>query len=331
MTTSPPNQPTRNPSRLNHLTFKATETLLYPLEDGWRRLTQRRQQQEKVNQKEMRVVGMRRTGNHALLSWIEQQQPGETRHLNNVAAGKNPYRYKSDNLRRYHPEHRDMSEVYRRQAKGAFIKRDCLISSYEDWSLAQITHPRFERNRSLYLGKSAKCFDVIILRDPFNLFASRFKKKAKNFLATKAKNLSMVDMWLEYAKEFVGESQYLQRQNLVCISYNHWFLDQAYRRELAAQLDLPFSDAGLSKVPTFGGGSSFDGTRLSGQATSMDVTNRWRHFEDDLAFRQFFQNEEIWHYSQQIFGDLPGTQSLRPTQVAVGKNLNKDLKSPRPV
>ena len=296
---------TRIPTQLDKLAFAATEACLYPLQDIWRRLDQT-SASEIINQKEIRVVGMRRTGNHALIQWIAQQQPGEFCHLNNVAAGKNPYRHKADNLRRYHPEHLKMSAVYRQQANGALIKRDCLLYSYEDWSLAQITHPRFERSRELYLGKSAQRYDVLILRDPFNLFASRLKQ---NFVATKAKD-SMTQMWLAYAREFVGQSSHLS-PNRVCVSYNAWVSSQDYRRQLANQLSLPFSDAGRAQVSAIGGGSSFDGTSFSGQASTMDVNNRWRAFAEEPTFRQLFQNEALWQYSQQIFGDLPGTEILR--------------------
>ncbi|MGB3296092.1 MAG: hypothetical protein WBB01_24165 [Phormidesmis sp.] len=299
---------TRIPTQLNRLAYTTTEACIYPLQDWGRRLDQKSKAQTIVNQKEIRVVGMRRTGNHALVRWIAQQQPGEFCHLNNVAAGKNPYRHKADNLLRYHPKHHKMSAVYRQQANGDLIERDCLLYSYEDWRLKQITQPRFERNRELYLGKSAQCFDVLILRDPFNLFASRLKQ---NFVATKAKNLSMVEMWLEYAREFIGESHRLSR-NLVCVSYNAWVSSETYRRQLAGQLALPFSDAGHTQVSAIGGGSSFDGTRFSGQAGAMDVDNRWRVFAENPAFRQLFQNEALWHYSQQIFGKLPGTEVLRP-------------------
>lgn len=298
---------THAPNRLRQLAFRATEACVYPIQDWQRRRVQSSKTQAIVNQKEIRVVGMRRAGNHALIRWIAQQQPGEFFHLNNVAAGKHPYRHKADNLRRYHPEHQKMSEVYRRQAKGELIERDCLLYSYEDWRLKQITQPRFERNRELYLGKSAQSFDVLILRDPFNLFASRLKQ---NFVATKAQGCSMVQMWLEYAREFVGESSYLSR-NSIRINYNDWFSHEAYRCRLAEQLALPFSDAGLAQVSAIGGGSSFDGTSFSGQAGAMDVNGRWKAFSEDLAFRQIFQDEALWYYSQKIFGDLPGTEVLR--------------------
>ena len=312
---SPSQKSPRVPSRLDQIAFKAAQTLWYPLSDRQRQLNQklrallsdRPSDSKVINQKEIRVIGLRRTGNHAIINWIEKQQPGNVRHLNDVAAGTNPYRYKANNLRRYHPEHHRMAEIYWQQAKGDFVQRDCLVYSYEDWSLKKITQPRFERNRTLYLGRCAHRYDVLILRDPFNLFASRLKK---GYVATKQKTVSMTQLWLEYAKEWVKEDQRLLGDR-VLISYNRWFIDVDYRRNLADQLDIPFSDSGLNEVSTIGTGSSFDGTALDGQARKMDVTNRWRAFADDSAFRQIFQDEAIWHYSQQIFGHLPGTEVLR--------------------
>lgn len=295
---------TRVPGRLGQLSYRAKQLVVHPLEDWTRRLIER-SPDEAINQIEIRAVGLRRTGNHAVLNWIVSQQAGEVFHLNNVAAGQNPYRYKCENLRRYHPEHSKMAEVYRRQAMGDFIARDCLVYSYEDWSLAQVTHQRFERNRVLYLGKSQQRFDVLILRDPFNLFASRLKQ---GFVATKASGASMVDLWLESAKEFAGESCCLG-EDLVRVNYNRWFAEEGYRRQLADQLGMTFSDAGLDKVTGFGGGSSFDGIGVSGR--SLDVTNRWRAFVDHPAFLACFENDEIWAYSERIFGHLPGTDSLR--------------------
>ncbi len=128
----------------------------------------------------------------------------------------------------------------------------------------------------------------------------------------------MVEMWLEYAKEFTNESRYLKRQR-ICVNYNRWFVDVDYRRALAAQLEIPFSDAGLNTISAFGGGSSFDGVGdingdrngLSKSASALDVANRWRQFADDPTFRQLFDSDELWHYSTQIFGEIPGTNYLR--------------------
>ncbi|MEL6493066.1 MAG: hypothetical protein AAFQ95_24200 [Cyanobacteria bacterium J06621_3] len=108
-------------------------------------------------------------------------------------------------------------------------------------------------------------------------------------MPTKSPGTSMVQMWLAYAKEFVGESTYLKR-NRICVNYSQWCADTDYRRELSAQLEIPFSDAGLDKVSSFGGGSSFDGIGLSSRAKSMSVTDRWRQVAEDPTFKQLFLN-----------------------------------------
>ena len=71
-------------------------------------------------------------------------------------------------------------------------------------------------------------YDVLLLRDTFNLIASRLKK---GFLSVKTKGMSLTDMWIEYAKEFLEETSYLSN-NKVIINYNLWFSDISYRREI---------------------------------------------------------------------------------------------------
>lgn len=313
-TSHPTSKPsTRVPSRFDQLGYRATQLLHYPLVDRYRKMAEAaasKTADQVVNCTEIRAVGLRRTGNHAVLNWIASQQAGAFFHLNNVAAGTNPYRYKRDNLRRYHPGHDKMVERYGQQAKGKFVKRDCLIHSYEDWALWQVTQRKFERNRSLYLGKSARQIDMLILRDPFNLFASRLKK---GYIQTKAAGASMVEVWLEYAREFVEESHYLQAERIF-VNYNRWFAEEDYRRHLSARLGLNFSDEALAQVPEFGGGSSFRGTQVNGR--SLDITNRWQAFSDDPTYRVLFENEAVWAYSEQIFGHIPGTESLRDCAIA---------------
>ena len=275
------------------------------LEDTYRQLTQ--PVEEIINQKELRVVGLRRTGNHAIITWLEQQHTGVVRHLNNVKAGENPYRYKGENLSDYHPGHKKMVETYRRQAKGDLVKRDCLLHSYEDWGLDQIGSRRFEHYHDLYVGRSQQRFDVLILRDPFNLLASRIKK---GYLAVKPRRRDVVNLWLQYAKEFLGETCYLPH-NRVCINYNRWVCDRTYRQTLADQLQMTFSDAGLNTVRSLGGGSSFDAQTMNGQAAHMDVTNRWQHFADDPDYRRLLSNPDLWLYSEKIFGPLDGMEALK--------------------
>ena len=261
-----------------------------------------------INQKEIRIAGLRRTGNHAIISWLVEQQKekGIIYYLNNVKVNENPYRCKYQNLVYYYPQHQWAIEQYKKQAEGEFILRDCLVYSYEDYSLKQVFSDRFERKHDLYLGKTAQRYDLLILRDPFNLLASRLKN---NFLSVHSRQQSFIDFWIEYAKEYLGETNYL-KHNKVCINYNLWKCDRDYRQELAQKLGIDFTDAGINKVLSHGGGSSFDGKNLDGNATAMDTNNRWQHFIKDPIYRQLINNKELLDYSQQIFGYIPGTEKL---------------------
>ncbi|MDY7004752.1 MAG: hypothetical protein SWX82_12550 [Cyanobacteriota bacterium] len=119
----------------------------------------------------------------------------------------------------------------------------------------------------------------------------------------------MIDLWIDYTKEYLGETNYL-KQNKVCINYNQWFADVEYRRQIADKLQMEFSDTGIDKVTSFGGGSSFEGKQFDGKATSMDVLNRWQKVADNPRYRELFNNQKILKYSERIFGHIPGTESL---------------------
>ncbi|MGD1805710.1 hypothetical protein ACP6PL_09770 [Dapis sp. BLCC M126] len=131
-----------------NLAFKKGKRFLaHNLEDFIRILTQQDKLLEIVNQKEIRVAGMKRTGNHAIINWVKSQHTGEVGFLNNVSANENPYRYKYKNLQDNFPEHNKWAiEHNRKPAKINFIKRDCLIYSYEDFPLDKIASNKFERN-----------------------------------------------------------------------------------------------------------------------------------------------------------------------------------------
>ncbi len=261
-----------------------------------------------VNQKEIRIVGMRRTGNHAIINWIKNQEIGNIEFLNDLKVNRNALRESYENLRDNYP----------------FVNKSCLIRSYEDYSLQEITNWLFESKHDLYFGKSGTRYDVLIIRDKFNLFASRLKHRlnleknnsnlgkstyGNNFLSVRSPHKTVGDLWIDYAKEYLGETNYL-KHNKICINYNQWFTDIDYRRQIAEKLQVEFSDVGIDKVAGQGGGSSFEGKQLDGTAKSMDVLNRWQKFADISRYRELFSNPKIFEYSERIFGHIPGTESL---------------------
>ena len=276
--------------------------LIYEAHDIWKGVSERENLDRLINKKEIRFIGLRRSGNHAVINWIKKQEKGFVKFLNNVKPQQSPYRF----YYAHFPE-----EEFRREAWSNFSEKDCLIYSYEDHELDYIAAQKFERKHDYYVGKTAKRYDVILLRDPFNLLASRLKK---GYMTVKNPDRSVVDLWISYAREFLGETQHLT-QNKIFINYNLWVSNVEYREQIATKLDLDFSDVGFDHVGGYGGGSSFDGIAMRGKAASMNVANRWKHFYDNDEFRLLLNNEELLHYSELIFGHIPGTEFLNRPRV----------------
>ena len=295
---------------------RASSKLAYRLEDFLVTLSPwQTSSEEIVNQQEIRVVGLRRSGNHLIIRWIEKQLIGVIVHLNNIPVDENPYRFiynHAQSQRISYPQYQGEEGLQRlqREARGGFERKDCLIYSYEDYGLDYLTNTMVERNRERYFGKSAERYDLLILRDPFNMLASRFKRDQMLAMEVKNFNKTVTDMWITYAKEYLGETEYL-KNNKIVVNYNRFITDVDYRKKIASQLKLKFDDSGIDEVCNIGSGSSFDKLKFKGQGRKMDVLNRWRHFSEDMSYRILLDNEELIEYSKRIFGHIPGTESLR--------------------
>lgn len=289
----------------NKVVRKIQKFLRHTTEDTFRLICQRQLWTKPINQKEFRLIGLRRAGNHAVAEWIKAQSRGKVEHLNNLAVGCNPYRYKYEQLINFHPEHTNWAEKhYKPLSQGQFVALDQLLCGYEDHDLKAISSPIFEWMHNAYLGQSEKRFDILIMRDPFNFLASRLKSQ---MVDVKPKSLTVVELWIQYAREFLNETTYL-KHNKICINYNLWFTNLAYRQKLADRLGTNFTDAGIERVVSLGGGSSFDGKSMNGAASKMAVLDRWKHFMDRPDYRRMLQNQQLLEYSRKIFGDIPGTE-----------------------
>lgn len=297
-----------------------------------------------TNYLELRVLGLQRSGNHAVIEWILEQHSGKKAcFLNNVRHGEHdPYVTARQSYSYGFGD--DRNPVAVRSAP-----KHVLIYSYEDDHrqmqegrniLASVYDEGFERAREQYLGRSKHRLDIIILRDPFNFFASRLKKH--DSLPGVVRDLDVTrSNWKVLATHVLAEDAN-PMGNTLFVNYNRWFSDKQYRRDLSARLLGSFSDASLSAVSGFGGGSSFDSTdysrltwrailrkwrkafdpkaytRLRKQwsrvvapgAQNMKVLERWQELREDSTYRKIFADRELLELAQRLFGDLPGAREF---------------------
>jgi hypothetical protein len=244
-----------------------------------------------VNRTEIRIVGMSRSGNHAIIEWVLSQTRGRTCFLNCAEPGTNPFRSSrplSESEGCYRASYPEFQPE--REAAGDLTRKDWLVHSYEDVVLPELAGAGLERS----VGSSSRRLDLLILRDPFNLFASRLASGVG--VAPRA----TPRVWCGHAREFLGETRYLSGIRLM-VSYNRWAMSPTYRRELAERLGLYFDDRAAAAVSSCAGGSSFDGTLHDGRAHGMAVLDRWRLLKGDPVYRAML-TPEVLDLARRIFG-----------------------------
>jgi len=224
------------------------------------------------------VFGQGRSGTNAVGLWVHCQCPRE-------------YRFTPKRGSRLY---------FQEKSTRPFVANSPMISLKEFAKLSK-------RNGG-HLNKDYRRI-LFVLRDPFNFFASQMRhyrvKVRSGAKEPPRKELfhRLTRGWKTFAREAIGLTHILP-EGSIYVSYNHWFADRAYRKQIIEDLDLDFTDAGINLVSKHGGGSSFDRRKYNKKAQQMNVLDRWKAFQDDRFYRGLF-DQEILEMSQDLFGDPP--------------------------
>lgn len=271
-------------------------------------------QSETVQRNEFRIVGLARSGNHAVINWIIHQLRGRFCFLNCTEPKYNPFytcRPLSEAGQCYKTNIPDFDLEAEKQ--GEFTTKDYLLFSHEDCFLGNLDTKKNLEQLQQWTGKAENRQSILILRDPFNMFASR--KKAgliqghhTHHGARPISTLTLRRIYKQHAKEFLREKKNLR--GLIAINFNIWNSSVDYRRDIAEKLGLEFEDAGFKTVENTAGGSSFDGVAFTGNPEKMKLQHRWETFRDDPSYWELF-DEEIVELTEKIFGDIPPVQHYK--------------------
>jgi hypothetical protein len=183
-----------------------------------------------------------------------------------------------------------------------FMDIDLVAVSYEDKYLEKIKNYSILDEEQM-IGADRNKTIILILRDPYNLFASRLKYKKPKKHAMQNKE-GFVEKWKSYALEFLGDTNIID--NKICINYNSWLKDIDYRRDLSKRLGGDFSDSNIDIVPSSGGGSSFDRKSYDGRASEMKLLERWKSLKNEKYFLELVDDKELAELSFRIFGNIMG-------------------------
>jgi hypothetical protein len=240
-----------------------------------------------------------RSGHHAIIEWIQAHFDGPRYELNDALAFRHPFRTDWYEL---HGPPTSNSELATINFEDVDIRR-CRETPLIDLEL---------------LGRVENCRHVLVLRDPFNLLASklRFMRTRQWWQHNEDRRKQSVDdilfLWMQMAKEFAGETDFLG-PDCIRISFNQWFLSRPYRDRVAGQIGFKNQDHGVDRVSRRGDGSSFDYQSFDGRAQNMGVLNRWQSMRDDAEFRAIFDRADVLQYGETLFGPLlnPASASAR--------------------
>lgn len=187
-----------------------------------------------------------------------------------------------------------------------FVKqhqKNALILSYESCFLDDEQFARFDAAHDRLVGSTGQRYEVVLLRDAYNMFASHFRRELETMFEDPR---DVVRIYKQYAREFLWETSHTKRggHKRVLINYNRWFLSAPYRRNVGAQLGFYTDGAPRKRVPSQGKGSSFTGQKADGKAEQLGVLERWKHFADDPRYRALLGDAELRELTRALFDSV---------------------------
>ncbi|MCF8359100.1 MAG: hypothetical protein K9H26_10100 [Prolixibacteraceae bacterium] len=196
------------------------------------------------------IYGLKRSGNHAIINWLSGQF--EFEFYNNIIPIAPILKGEKKIPDIIHFNNWIETQNLTSFKKKSIKNKTCYVVSLED---------HFLEIKPFIYDPDSIVKNILILRTPENLFASRIRKASKvnNPAYPLVFNNNMqraIDLWLQYVKEFFNETNFLV--NKVCILFDEWYINKAYREETSQKLGITFDDINYSRISTLGGGSSFN-------------------------------------------------------------------------
>ncbi|GAB4287442.1 MAG: hypothetical protein Kow0058_07130 [Roseovarius sp.] len=231
----------------------------------------------------LRVFGLRRSGNHAVINWLQRNAPGgRALFFNNCTPGRDPF------------ETCRAVEIDGRRVAGAGVGDDparlarlgrragdgaALILSYED------IMPAARRQRPLSKGIDDSLIDVevIVARSFLNWAASLVRKLQANPDFSAHRRVAIVLRAVSVYAQMLGLMARDGDGAPVVIRYDDWASSPACRAAILARLGFAARDDSLGPVQSYGNGSSFADPAARGE--QLRVRERWQQMADDPEYR----------------------------------------------
>lgn len=240
----------------------------------------------RLNRREIRVFAMQRSGHHAIIEWIAAHFAGIVHFKNNVSyidkARPREYELLGDcpsaaqrNLYVFNVEEADLRSVEDSIARNVWSTKD---------------------------GESRRVDQVLVIRDAYNLFASRLRHPSQSICRIGPESIAL---WKQHAREYLRITCLLQA-GAIPVFYNEWHQSAAYRLEVERALSLnscPAAEVQRTRTSRWGGGSSFDGPQFDKGAERMETLKRWKELRLASKYRHLvLDDSEVKDLMKQLCG-----------------------------
>lgn len=217
----------------------------------------------------LRVYGMRRSGNHALIDWMLRNAPGGNGlFLNNCRPGRDPVQT-SRGISVFQGGVEASVDGLNAKLTAAG-KEPFTVVSYEDHMPDPKRKPLFQAAETC----------VIIYRSFLHWSASLLRKIQGN---PGYGPLERSRVMMNAMRTYQTMLDQVQDRDVVPLLYDDWMASEAYRAETLGRIGLPGRDLSRGKVQRYGGGSSFQGKKTA--VTELSTDQRSAQMADDLEYQ----------------------------------------------
>ena len=228
-----------------------------------------------MNNKLIMIFGIRRSGIHLTANFLASQFDEPVHVINNQNVMQ-------------------MAEAEQTGVDGKLPEVNARVVIFEEHPAAAFDIPKVHNYFPTLLGGYKEIHRIVLVRDPYNLFASRIKHYPESMSVNKTwvKKDFIRANWLTYCDRFQNP------EGMTPVSYNELVRSKTYRRRISKLIGADhFSDKAMSAVDPNGGGSSFSGTSTP---DAQRVLQNHHHYSDLSAYRDLFEEEYV-DYSNKIF------------------------------
>jgi len=263
-----------------------------------------------LTNREIHVIGIQRTGQHAITSWLigHFESVCYKNHMSQKGSKKTsigiepPFWY-------FSPSERDSWEVD--TSELILPNQEAIILGTELINCEIGLNPNLSKQkldiakRSGFEKFSKKQNHILVIRNPYNHYASVLKWRRNKILSPYS---TFSSSWIDMARECLGETNLIQGPKTV-VNYDLWFSSQDERKRIANELELNFTDRRLNIVMKIGvgklWGSSFDGMHKKHEAQDMNVLERWKRVAQDERFIRLLNNESVCDLAKKFGWEKP--------------------------